>query len=334
MKTAGSPAPLHEAAIDWLVVLRSGEATPDQLQDFDRWLVADPSHARVWDWLTARVDSRLGGLKTPAGGSADTLASTLAQAQIQSRNRRRMLKGTLAVGGLSTATAGLMLDRAMPLAQLFADYRTGTGERQWVTLADGSTIQLDARSAIDILFTPELRLVVLREGALLADVAPANTGGRNRPPFVVRTAQGTVRALGTRFAVRQRDDHTEVAMLLHRVELSPEQGLAHQLDEGQVARMTRQGVTPIDRSAHAASAWQGGLAEMHDQPLADLVAALKPYARGYWHISPRAAECRVYGSYPLDDPDRTLQLMAETLPLRIRRYTGGWLVRIAMRDES
>ena len=36
---------------------------------------------------------------------------------------------------------------------------------------------------------------------------------------------------------------------------------------------------------------------------------------------------RVYGVYPLDNAEQTLQSLAQTFPLRIRRY-GPWLTLI------
>ncbi|MFC3217208.1 hypothetical protein [Comamonas sp. JC664] len=57
-----------------------------------------------------------------------------------------MLRGALALGGIGVATA-LVADRLTPLGQLMADWHTGTGERREFTLADGTTVLLDARSA-------------------------------------------------------------------------------------------------------------------------------------------------------------------------------------------
>ncbi|PJO36248.1 hypothetical protein CTI10_023575 [Delftia acidovorans] len=76
--------------------------------------------------------------------------------------------------------------------------RTGTGQRSHHRLPDGSEIELDARSAADIAYSDTRRLVRLREGALLAQVA-ASAPGQPLRPFVVQSAQGTAQALGTRF---------------------------------------------------------------------------------------------------------------------------------------
>ncbi|MNV69847.1 fec operon regulator FecR [compost metagenome] len=98
--------------------------------------------------------------------------------------------------------------------------------------------------------------------------------------------------------------------------------------------MTDQGVQRLSIPAQTAAAWEQGQIQLHDQPLGDLILALRPYRRGYVRISPAAARQRVYGAYSLDDTDRTLAIVAETLPVRVRRYGAGALVIIDMPSDS
>ena len=67
-----------------------------------------------------------------------------------------------------------------------------------------------------------------------------------------------------------------------------------------------------------------------DQSLDQVVDALRPYRAGFMRISPAAGRLRVLGAFPLDDPDRVLESLAQTLPIRLTRY-GGWLVSIDLR---
>ena len=68
--------------------------------------------------------------------------------------------------------------------------------------------------------------------------------------------------------------------------------------------------------------------EAHDQPLGEVIESLRAYRRGLIRISERAAAIRLYGSYALADTDRVLALLAQTLPVRVQVYRGGWLVTI------
>ncbi|WMD18192.1 FecR domain-containing protein [Achromobacter seleniivolatilans] len=322
-----------EAALGWLVILRSGEATPQDKLEHQAWIEAHTSHAQAWNTLTAAVDRPISAVRSQrpsssASGHAELLSQTLIRAEAAGRGRRQLLKGALSVAGLGSLMALTLAERSVPLTQLLADHVTGTAERRAVTLPDGSLLQLNARTAVDVVYSDGLRLVILREGELIVDVAPAAGGAAPRPPFVVRTAQGSIRALGTRIAVRQDAHSTRVAMLEHRVSLLPLDGRPAMLAEGQIANMTEQGVELLPISAQTAGAWEQGEVQLHDQPLGELINALRPYRKGYVRISPAAARQRVYGTYPLDDTDRTLNIVAETLPVRVRRYAGGLMVMI------
>ena len=318
-----------EAAIGWLVVLNSGAVTAADRAGFDAWLAARPGHRAAWERLTGQLDEALRPARAAAErapGTATSLGEALARTEASMRQRRRLLRGALGLGGMAIGAALLLAERHAPLAQLAADLRTGTGERRDFKLPDGSSVTLDARSAADLDFSPGRRIVTLRQGALIAEAAPA--GGRDGAPFIVRTAHGQVRALGTRFTVRRHAADSYVGLLAHRVEVTAANGQRLDLAEGQGARFGPGGATPDTRTPQIASAWQRGLLEAHDQPLGDVIDTLRAYRPGFIRISPRAATLRVYGSYALDDTDRALAVLAETLPISLRVYQRGWLVVI------
>jgi len=78
--------------------------------------------------------------------------------------------------------------------------------------------------------------------------------------------------------------------------------------------------------AHAA-AWQNGELEVHDEPLQTVVDALARYRAGWLRMSPQAARLRVTGLFPLDDGDRALEALRNTLPIRMQRVSR-WYVMI------
>ncbi|PAZ20577.1 iron dicitrate transport regulator FecR, partial [Pseudomonas aeruginosa] len=82
-----------------------------------------------------------------------------------------------------------------------ADHATGKGEVRILRLVDGSEVELDAQSAIDVAYDSRERRVRLLEGSAIFRAAP--TRG---PGDVVESAGGSTRALGTRFLVSRNDD--------------------------------------------------------------------------------------------------------------------------------
>lgn len=318
-------------AIGWMVLLRSGEATATERGEFDDWLQRDTRHRAAWQRLAGPVDGTFATARTlnrrmpgQAGALADALADTAAQAT----RRRGMLRGALAFGGIGLGTA-LVAQRFVPLQDMLADLRTGTGERRRFTLADGSTLLLNARSAADVRFADGQRQVRLREGELIADVRPDA-----QAPFTLRCDHGSVQALpaggnnATRFLLRQQDARSLVATLQGGVALTPDAGSRRGVAPGESVWFGPSGIEAARVAAADAAAWQAGHVAVYDQPLGEVIAALRPYRRGFLRISPEAAALRVYGSYPLDDTDRALATIGETLPVVMHVHSGGWLVRI------
>ncbi|CAN5386391.1 FecR domain-containing protein [soil metagenome] len=316
-----------EQAIDWLVRLDSGHCTEGDRHAFSQWQAAAPSHAAAWVRLQQRLDQRIAPAAShlQIGGHAPAGVRALS-APPDHRARRRALLGGATVALLTASGGGLWADRRAPLMTWSSDLHTDTAERRRFMLDDGSDLLLNARSAADLHFSATQRLVRLRAGALIVRVA-----ADAQRPFVVQSEQGTVRALGTRFMVQQEDHRTLVSVLEHSVRLSPKHGAVHtELQEGASAWMQADRIEPLSRARIDPSAWSTGVLEVHDQPLADVLEALRPYTPAVLRASPAAARVGVYGVYPLDRPMHVLQALVDTLPLRVRRW-GDWVVYVDVR---
>jgi len=321
---------LTEQAIDWMVELRSGAAGQAQQAAFEAWLSADPRHQQAWHSLGGALDATFGQARADkgqaSGARTDAVAHAIEQAAVLSARRRRMLRAALGVAGLGLGSGWVARSSGL-LADWRADLHTATGERKTFTLADGSRLQLDALSSVDVRFDDGLRLVQLRQGQLRAEVFA------DAAPFVVRTEHADIRALGAQFMVRQQEARTQAVALRDGLEVrtllaQPQQravlaqGQGAWIDGTQIARLAQPGL------AAAASAWTHGMLHAEDQRLDEVLAALKPYRLGYIRVSPAAARLRVTGIFALDDSDAALQALAETLPIDIHRHSGGWLVRV------
>ena len=324
-----------EQAIDWFVRLDSGDASTQDRQAFDDWLRESPLHAQAWAALQQRlsstVDTALVQLRQHGNSPLGRQALV---APIPSAARRRSLLGGGLASLVAAVTAGWWVHRETPLSTLAADLRTGTGERMQHLLPDGSEITLDARSAVDIDYSPSQRLVRLRQGAVMVNVA-AHISHR---PFVVQSEEGTVMALGTRFMVRQQDGRSLVHVSEHSVRLTTRDGQhtststsTTQLEEGRSAWLEADRITPIDTESMAADAWVDGVIDVRNQSLAEVIDALRPYQSGVIRVSPEAGKLRIFGVFTLADPEQVLQVLVNTHPIRIRRW-GHWLIVIDALD--
>ncbi|MET1079869.1 MAG: FecR family protein [Pseudomonas sp.] len=310
-----SPARLDDAAeqaIAWLVRLRSGGLSAHQQQRFEHWRSSDPAHEAAW----ARLQQSLGAheiLRQAPGLARETLLQP-------DLSRRALVRGLAAVGLVG---GGLWLAGGTTAPRTWlADLRTGGGERRSWRLADGSRLSLNADSAVDLDFSGDQRLLRLRRGALLVQVAADPTR-----PFIVVTEQGQVRALGTRFLVEQLPDSSRVVVLEHAVRASLPEGATLELRQGQAALLHPGRIEALSDPQHYRADWLQGRLSVLDESLASVIDALRPYQSGLIRLSPAVRQLRVQGVFPLDDPRLALTALAETLPIQVRHY-GPWLTLI------
>jgi len=312
--------PLSEQTIDWMVKLRA--ATPDAaLQErFNQWLAKDPAHAQAWEQLHRRLGGSFNTLRTleqRLPGQAGEARQLLLQPSASRRDALRAITGLGLLGG------GLWLGASTPLGDsLLADLSTGRGQRQDFNLADGSRLSLNASSAVDLHFTARQRLVILRHGELVIKVAPDP-----ERPLRVRSAEGEISALGTRFLVAQQEQATRLVVLQHSVQARLFSGLTLDLQEGQAAMLYPRSIVPMSGDQRYRADWLRARLNVLDDPLEDVVAALRPYTRGFVRLAPEVRGLRVQGVYPLDNPERAFTALAETLPIRVDHYSP-WLTVI------
>jgi transmembrane sensor len=211
-----------------------------------------------------------------------------------------------------------------PLGNVAADAATATGERRRYVLSDGSQLLLDARSRVNLDFTPAYRQVRLLDGAVTVSVAPDA-----RRPFLVQTAEGTVRALGTRYMVRQQAQRTLVVVHEHEVEVETMSGAHGTVRAGTGARFDAARMDTPRAELMAEAAWEAGWVEARGRPLAEVIAALRPYRSGTLRVSMAAGGLPVSGHFPLDDTDAALDTLRDIMPIHVRRFTP-WFVSISV----
>ena len=310
-------AQVLDAAIAWQLSLDS--ANPVEREEFAKWHAAHEEHARAWRQL-GMLDQRFSVASGPA-------RAALLQSRASVRRRVRKLGNGLAS---IVAVIGLALfagERYVPLDYWLADQRTATGEQRTLRLSDGTVINLNTHSAVDVRFDEKQRRVILQDGEILVE-----TGHGDARPFIVETREGRLRALGTRFLVKREAQGTRLSVLKSAVAAHPQSSADEQiLQEGQQVLMRSHGLDPIAALNLGADAWTRGMLVVDNARLEDLVHELGRYRRGHLGVAPEVADLRITGSFPLNDTDLALSALLPTLPVQIEQHTAWW-VTVAKAD--
>lgn len=299
-------------ALNWIGYLNSGEETEQDRRDFETWKAADPEHARAAERAEAfwrMLGPALTGvpIERPKGKTPKRLPIVIV--------------AILALGGLAFGT-GLF---GLPAAY-FADERTGVGERRGIVLADGSRVELDTRTSLDV--ADGGRTLILHGGQIFVTVA--RDPGR---PFRVRSGEGSIETLGTAFGVRLDGDTTNVVVTESRVRVRSGRP-SPSMSSVDVASGEETGYAPgmPPRPPRAATlpertAWRQGELNFDDRPLSEVMAELGRYQRGVVVFTDDdLRRLPVTGVFKVDNVDGILDAVARVTPVKIRRLP--WLTLI------
>jgi len=309
--------PALAQAVEWMVLLRSGQVGAREKAAFESWRTKDPAHGAACE--------RVAG----AFGAFDQLrehgvSASVAHQAVQGLSRRSMMRATLGLAGLGVGMGSGLLGWQMASQQgLLADQHTGFAQRQQESLPDGSTVLLDARTAVDVAFNQGQRTLTLHHGRLLVAASAAGAQG----PLQVQTPQGQVSTGQAKFVVQQRRDSDllQLTAINGKVALVSPAGARVELAAGQHATLTARHAPVVTAARGTESLWTRGLIAMDNQPLGDLIEALRDYRPGLLRVEPRAAQIRISGIFSLDDTERTLRVLAETHPVRVNTRTQYWV---------
>jgi transmembrane sensor len=215
-------------------------------------------------------------------------------------------------------------------------HATNVGGIQRVILQDGSQVDLNTGSEIKVRFTGGQREVVLTHGEALFTVV-------HHPgwPFSVRAGGATIRAVGTKFSVRLREDsETEVLVIEGRIAIDGGGGAAvTHLQRSQGIR--RPGVSPFVLTVSAGesiginsttvlsraklspaalkrrTAWTDGWIWFSKDPLPEAVAEFNRYHREQLVlVDPALAGLEIGGRFRSTDLDSFIATLEHSFDVR------------------
>ncbi len=316
------PDPADEdAAALWAAKLEAGPLSPAALDAFETWLAGAPDRRElVAEYCEFAADI---GRLLPVLAAEGRLP---ADPQPSAAPRKRGRLTAFALGGLAAAAAAVavfFVVRPAPATFAPQQFATAAAQRHSLTLADGTHIDLSARTRVTIELGKNERRVQLAAGQAFFDVA--KDAGK---PFTVETPVGSILVTGTRFAVRA-DAATglEVIVAEGQVRVSPSAGVApvsigaNQHLTANAAQVSVEALAPAALSDSLA--WRSGQIVFSAAPVGQALASFARYHGRELSASAEASALRVGGRYNLDDLDGFLAALEEILPVTVTRSTDG-----------
>ncbi|HEY0200356.1 MAG TPA: FecR domain-containing protein [Burkholderiaceae bacterium] len=338
--------------------------------EFQEWLRANPEHADAYEEIERsfypvreipgdKVQSLKEGLRqdAPTVASAQELAASPVHVagpaarpviwlpQPASPGRRAWMVGigrffpqaATAVTVVALVSGGWMSWNHWRGQPTFAkNYATGRGQRLDIQLPDGSTLQLDAATQVEVRLYRARREVRLLEGQTLFIVH-----ADPRQPFDVLAGAVRVTVVGTRFSVRHTRGgldagKTVVAVESGRVRVSRVNSSGEMEENDAACRVeliAGQGVTAdetgrlqtlVSVPPDSVAGWRNGRISFNDIPLAEALAELERYGdTGLVVRDPAVGALRLGGSFDLRQTGAFAHALPSLLPVRLERRDGA-----------
>jgi transmembrane sensor len=307
---------VRDDAAQWFVRLQEPVADVEVQRRFQAWLDQHPQHRNEFEVLK--------GLWNAADLLPAARLRSLCETPPALKKPRRVLRYAVAASVLAVALGlGLFSGLNHPLPYT-AEFSTTLNERRHVALPDGSVVDLDSRSRIQVRFDKGQRNVELTEGEAMFSVEHDTSR-----PFVVEAGSGKVTVTGTRFDIRHGTRETRVVVEQGTVKVQGRDaadsdfinltaGLGTDVDvQGRVA--AAYAVNPGEMTA-----WRNGKLVFNNASLADVAEQVSRYREKPLKVANAAVgDLRLTSVFKSDNTDALLKALPSILPVAVRTLGDG-----------
>jgi transmembrane sensor len=325
MKTIAFPNMdnIEEQAAEWVSKIDRGLSAYEQ-QLLDLWLAESEFHgdalvrcASMWDLLD--VLKPIAALM-PIKGEVESVRSMSRRVCFQKSLPTliaacfMLLIGALVYTNLPLITPApdvRLVEKQIDKAEFSEQvYKTAVGEISTVSLADGSSLELNTDSEVLVKYTEAERNIELLQGEVYFDVAKDNT-----KPFVVQIGQDKVTAVGTAFSIDAGDSLgaersvNEVIVTHGKIMVNRRNSqLPFYLENGQKA-VARDDSFEVTNGVDSESklAWREGMIVFQGESLTEVIRELNRYTPLRLNLAdPELASISVGGFFKTGDLDQLL----------------------------
>lgn len=327
---------LETEAVGLVVRLTSGEATEADAQVVASWCSQSPAHEqafhkarRLWTGMGGLGRDLIGEVGLPVAPPEHAFERAAAVGQgARDRRRRPWASWGAAAAAVAAVVIGV-IGQMGGVTRLTADFSTGIGEQTTATLADGSVVQLNTKAALAVRYSDVMREVELLEGEAAFRVEKDSAR-----PFIVRTKNGQVRAVGTEFLVNTQADASLVTVVEGVVEVRASKDGSVEVspvlvEAGQHIHYSRRsGIGAVAKAdLRIATAWQRGKLIFESEALSRVIEEINRYRPGrVFLLNSALSPHPVSGVFDLDRLDSAVGTIEQTLPVDTVRLAGRFVL--------
>lgn len=318
----GGDSAAREQAEAWFARLLAPDCSAQERAEFERWRTTPANAAayaatqRLWDKLDGMESDEIIGRYAAEALSQDTAAPR------QRSGRRRTPAWRWAPASIAASLLIVVLTLyfvpRFDSSGVVQEHHT-TNATEAILLDDGSRVQMDLATRIDVRLERQSRDVELTQGRAIFDVA--HDAAR---PFTVEAGEARVTAVGTRFQVDRLDSDVRVTLLQGSVLLSKVSDAAAdmRLSSGEQAVYSLRNAqwSKHEVDADTAVSWSRGFHVFRATPLEDAVREINRYSTAKLRLGdPSLTTLTVSGSFKIGDAEAVAAALPAVLPVKMEK---------------
>lgn len=322
---------IEAEASAWIVRLKSDNVTAQERLDMLTWQQQSPQHQQALEHMAALWgDLDLLSQSTRLREQHAVEPNNSIQTLPRSGAHKQARYWPIAAAALLLVTLSLGVFKQFYPAEINAEpqlYKTQVGIQKTVALPDGSSMQLNTNTQVEVRYTATSRDIRLLQGEAFFDVA-----SNKERPFRVYAGTGLVRAVGTAFSVFLREQNVEVAVTEGSVEVSsllppaetpttvetPKPTPLATVTAGKLIHFSEQ-IESVTEVNHALS-WRQGILEFSGDPLTEVIADVSRYTDINIIINDsELSDLRIGGYFRVGEVDALLQALEHSFGVRVER---------------
>jgi len=328
---------IHEQAAAWVTRMDNGQLAQEEIQALKEWANQSEHHQRIL-LSTAKVWDRM-----------DVLSGLSTLLNLENIPLKKKSDFKLAIPAVASLLVGLAIfvfyetsETGLPsiLPKVVYDatnrevYETAVGGNEVVNLSDGSIVQLNTATRLEVNISDTHRNVTLIEGEAYFEVA------RNeKVSFVVAVGRVYVEALGTAFGVQKLGDYIEVTVTdgLVQVQSKQESDIDQRnaalkpvlLRAGQMAQINESGqqdIKEIEQDQIARKLlWQQKMLAFDGETLREVIDEFSRYTTLKLNIvDEETAAIRVGGYFRSDDIASLLTSLEANFEITVKQTSADF----------
>jgi ferric-dicitrate binding protein FerR (iron transport regulator) len=172
------------------------------------------------------------------------------------------------------------------------------------------------------------RLIKLTRGEIIVTCGGVDEGSSFDRPLRVQSRHGVYEGVAARFILREEANCTRLSVTGGRVAIHsplPADGVPVQVHAGQSYLIDHQRARLAPPQDMDAGAWVDGLIVTRNMRLGDFLQEVGRYRHGYLTCAAGIADLRLSGVFRLENTDRLLAILPQTLPVQLRYRTRWWV---------